>query len=81
MMKKIRVLSKLYFALLVLPAFFCTTAAAGGGEKMDIEELKKRLGDENLVIIDVRVESDWKMSEFKIKGALTSRVYSRLIFF
>jgi hypothetical protein len=70
MMKKIHILSVLFIAQLLPAAIICSGAVAGGVEKMDIEELKNRLGEENLVIIDVRAESDWKMSEFKIKGAL-----------
>ncbi len=36
---------------------------------MNKEDLKGRLGDPDLVIIDVRTASDWKASDSKIKGA------------
>lgn len=34
------------------------------------EELKKRLGDPNVVIVDVRAGGDWKKSDRKIAGAV-----------
>jgi rhodanese-related sulfurtransferase len=37
---------------------------------MKKDELKSLLGSENLVILDVRSESDWSASEFKIKDAV-----------
>lgn len=38
--------------------------------KMDKEQLKAQLGDKDLIILDVRTESDWKSSQNKILGAL-----------
>ena len=43
-------------------------AEAGVG-LMTKEELKTKLDDPALVILDVRAGKDWKSSEFKIKGA------------
>jgi predicted sulfurtransferase len=34
------------------------------------EELKKKLEDADLLILDVRSGKDWKSSEFKIQGAV-----------
>jgi rhodanese-related sulfurtransferase len=34
------------------------------------EELKRRLGDPEIVIVDVRAGSDWKSSDRKIAGAV-----------
>jgi rhodanese-related sulfurtransferase len=34
------------------------------------EELKARLNDPNVVIVDVRLGKDWKASESKITGAI-----------
>ena len=34
------------------------------------EELKEKLGNPDVVIVDVRIGKDWKASEFKIKGAV-----------
>jgi rhodanese-related sulfurtransferase len=38
--------------------------------RMDRDELKAKLGDPNVVIIDVRSHTDWLFSGDKIKGAL-----------
>ena len=38
--------------------------------RMTVEELKSQMGDQNLFILDVRREGDWKNSTSKIKGAL-----------
>ncbi len=38
--------------------------------RMTIAELKSRLGDPSLVIIDVRAAVDWNESSSKIKGAI-----------
>ena len=37
---------------------------------MTRDELKSRLGDADIAILDVRAGKDWKSSEFKITGAL-----------
>ena len=37
---------------------------------MTIEELQKRLGNPEVVIVDVRIAKDWKTSDSKIKGAI-----------
>jgi rhodanese-related sulfurtransferase len=51
-------------------AFFATPAAAQDVKRMTIEELKGRLGNPDLVIVDVRRDGDWKSSNVKIKGAV-----------
>ena len=38
--------------------------------RMTKEELKPKLDNPDVVIVDVRVGKDWKGSEFKIKGAV-----------
>ena len=45
-------------------------AIAAEVPRMTKEELKTKLNDPGLVIVDVRVGKDWKGSEFKIKGAV-----------
>lgn len=61
-------------ALIVVSAlFFClaTTLAFGQNVKrMSKEELRDKLGKDNLVVVDVRAGRDWKSSGFKIKGAV-----------
>ena len=43
---------------------------AAGVPRMTKEELKSKLDNPGVVIVDVRVGKDWKGSEFKIKGAV-----------
>ncbi|TVM16430.1 hypothetical protein DPQ33_12505 [Oceanidesulfovibrio indonesiensis] len=38
--------------------------------RMDKDTLKSRLGDPGLMILDVRTNSDWNGSEFKLPGAV-----------
>ena len=38
--------------------------------RMSTDELKSRLGDRSLVVIDVRAPGDWSKSGIKIKGAV-----------
>ena len=53
-------------------AALAISTAYGEGEaaRMTQEELKGRLGDPAVVIVDVRTEGSWKASESKIKGAV-----------
>lgn len=37
--------------------------------RMAKEELKAILGNPNLIIVDVRLEDEWKQAEWKIQGA------------
>jgi hypothetical protein len=46
------------------------TAVAVDVPRMSKEALKERLADPDVIILDVRAGSDWKASEFKIKGAV-----------
>ena len=46
------------------------TAVAVDVPRMSKEALKERLADPDVIILDVRTGSDWKASEFKIKGAV-----------
>ena len=49
------------------------TAQEATGEdvpKMTKEELKAKLGDPDVIILDVRVEDQWQTSDQKIPGAL-----------
>jgi rhodanese-related sulfurtransferase len=47
-----------------------TISSAGGASKMTQEELREKLGDPDLVVVDVRAESSWRSSKTKIKGAV-----------
>ena len=45
-------------------------AIAAEVPRMTKEELKSKLDDPDVVVVDVRVGKDWKGSEFKINGAV-----------
>lgn len=46
-----------------------STLAAGDVGYMNKDELKALLGNDDVVILDVRTGRDWRSSEFKIQGA------------
>ena len=65
--------NKVYCLLLITSLFLTTlTAVASAADvpKITTEELRARLGDSDLIIIDVRIERDWKSSPLKVKGAV-----------
>ncbi len=43
--------------------------SAGEVQRISKEELKKMLDQPDLIILDVRIPSEWEQSAFKIKGA------------
>ena len=45
-------------------------ASASDVPKITAEELSVRLGSPDLIVIDVRIERDWKSSTLKVKGAV-----------
>ncbi len=60
-------------ALLILGSSgFAAPSKIGLGDvpRMSADELKGRLGDPALVVIDVRQAADWEASPAKIKGAM-----------
>ena len=46
-----------------------STAIAANTDKITKEELRKIMGEDTVLILDVRTGRDWSSSEFKIKGA------------
>ena len=62
----------LVFLLIGLFLAGAAVSAAGAADapKISKDGLKSRMGDPNVVIIDVRAEGDWKPSAKKIKGAV-----------
>ena len=38
--------------------------------RMTVEELKSLLGNPSVIVVDVRLEDEWKISMWKIKGAV-----------
>lgn len=59
-------------ALLLYSAAACTLTATGADDppRMTTQELKQRLGDPGLIVIDVRAGTSWTESDSKIKGAV-----------
>ena len=55
---------------LVLALFVASPLSAGSVATMDKDELKAKLGADNLVVLDVRSGRDWSTSEFLIQGAI-----------
>jgi rhodanese-related sulfurtransferase len=64
-----RILVKALWILVVASAI-AVPAMATDVKRMTKEELKTMLGSPNLVVVDVRLGSDWAASNAKIKGAL-----------
>lgn len=56
--------------MLALLGVWITPTMATDVTRMSKEDLKAKLDDPNVVIVDVRSGRDWKSSEFKIKGAV-----------
>jgi predicted sulfurtransferase len=56
--------------LLIFGAFLAASAAAVEAPRMEMDELKAKLGKPEVVIIDVRSYTDWLLSSDKIKGAV-----------
>ena len=67
MRKKMLRITVVALSLILMGAW---TAFAVDVPRMSKEALKEKLGDPDVIILDVRTGSDWKASEFKIKGAL-----------
>ncbi len=63
---------KTYVVLAALLAFNALLIAveAADAPRISKEELRSRLGDKNVVIIDVRTDHEWTASGSKIKGAV-----------
>jgi hypothetical protein len=65
-----------FWTLMVLGASFIFLSCAEKWSfqfrvpRMTKEELKLLLGNPDVIIVDVRIESDWKESKWKIKGAV-----------
>jgi predicted sulfurtransferase len=62
----------IFWILLGFLAFHCASGDADRGEvpRITKEELKARMDDPDLVILDVRTGRDWENSARKIKGAI-----------
>ncbi len=64
---------RLSISLLVIlftVGILATFARPGDVPRMKKDELKAMLGNPDVVILDVRLEGDWKDDHLKIKGAI-----------
>jgi hypothetical protein len=67
---KLAAVSLMAVALLGAGAAPMTACASGDLPRMTKEELKGKLGDPEVVVVDVRSGSSWTDSTTKIKGAV-----------
>jgi len=69
-MKSLKKLTFLTVFMLVAGfTLLASVSSAANVERMTKEELKKNMGEETVLILDVRAGRDWSSSEFKIMGA------------
>ena len=67
----IPILSLRFMALLAVFMFVAAPALYGDdGPRISPEQLKEKLGQPGVSLLDVRIVSDWKKSDRKIVGAL-----------
>ncbi len=59
-------------AVIALGSVLCAASSVLSEDvpRMSKEELKNLLGNPDVIVIDVRQESDWERSDSKIKGAV-----------
>ena len=55
--------------LLAFSGYFAAPALTAEAPRMEKDELKTKLGNPEMVVIDVRSYTDWLLSGDKIKGA------------
>jgi len=67
MKKRLFIASLLIF---FIPWILATFAKSADVARMNKNELKAMMGNSNLVILDVRAQSDWNDDDSKIKGAV-----------
>jgi rhodanese-related sulfurtransferase len=60
----------LLLVLLFLNSLLAFAIASAEAPRISKEQLKSRLGDKNIVVIDVRIGNDWEKSDSKIRGAV-----------
>ena len=60
---------------LTLAATLVTSSALAGMGKVTTAELKTRLGEQGLTVVDVRTSGDWSKSDRMIAGAMRGNPY------
>jgi len=61
---------RIFSLIFLLPLLLAAPLFAGSVPTMGVDELKAKLGSDDVVILDVRAGRDWSTSEFKIQGAV-----------
>lgn len=69
-MKGIPIIILLLVASLATSLYALNIPTADSVPRMSIQDLKQRMDDPNVVIIDVRTDHDWAASGAKIRGAV-----------
>ncbi len=59
-----------FMVFILFNSFLIFAVASVDAPRMSKEELQSRLGDKDIVIIDVRTKYDWEKSDSKIRGAI-----------
>jgi hypothetical protein len=67
---KMKMFLFLVFTFFAVMAFSQNVLAGDDVPRMTKEKLKSLLGNENVIILDVRIGRDWETSGYKIKGAI-----------
>ena len=62
--------SKFLFIYLVLLTLIVPAFAANDAVRIEPQDLKEKLGQPGISVVDVRIVSDWKKSDSKIAGAV-----------
>lgn len=62
--------SKFLFMCMVVLTLIAVAFAADDTVRIESQELKTKLGQSDLSVVDVRIISDWKKSDRKIVGAV-----------
>ena len=60
----------LFVALFVFVSYPNIGGLAAEAPRMEKEQLKARLGNPDVVVLDVRTSNDWAVTKEKIKGAV-----------
>ena len=58
-----------FILILILMGLLSSVAFSQEPPRISKEELKTMLGDPNVIILDVRIDDEWKASGRKIQGA------------
>jgi len=65
-----KIIFSLFTILMLISSLLAFAVASADAPRISKEELRSRLSDKDLVIIDVRTAHDWRKSNSKIRGAV-----------